>query len=106
MIGVGAAAAALVQGVGKDAALRRTCGRRDHQLAFPALQLVVHGAKAHAGLQHAIAQRLVDLQDAVHAAAQVHDHLAGTDGRARAQPDVLAIADGIELDAEAIGQTH
>ena len=77
MIEIGRVAGALVERVADHAALRRPRGDVEHQPVAAAHQLVIERLIADAGLDHREGELLVDVENAVHLAAEIDHDLAG-----------------------------
>ena len=106
MIEIGRVAGALVERVADHAALRRPRCHVEHQLVAAPDQLVVERLVAHARLDHGEGELLVDLEDAVHPAAEIDHHLARARRGARAETDIVAGADRIERHIMRVRRPH
>ena len=104
VVAVRGVAAPVLQGVADDAAPAQVGDRRP---AVPAggLEGVVQVEPAHAGLDHGVAELLVDLEDLVHL-AHVHDDRAAHAGCGAAVGVVAALSDGPQRDAVLVGDPH
>src|SRR5262249_41876395 len=73
VIEVRGVAGALVERVPNNAAFRRPRGRVHHENMAPPTQLIVHLLVGYAGLDRGEAESFVDLEDALHARANIDD---------------------------------
>jgi hypothetical protein len=89
---------AFVERVPDNPAFRGARGRIHHEAVAAPAQLVVHLLVGHARLDRGEAQRLVDLQDAIHARADIDDNVSGPDRAPEAVPSVFAGAEAVERD--------
>src|SRR5262249_39436550 len=98
VIEVRGVAGAFVERVPNNAPFRRPRGRVHHENMAPPTQLIVYLLVGHAGLDRGEAESLVDLEDAIHARADIDDDVSGPDGAPEAVPPVLARAETVESD--------
>jgi hypothetical protein len=78
MIEIGRIAGALVERVADHTALRRSRRHVQHQFVAAAHQFIIERLVADARLNHGKGELLVDIEDAVHFAAEIDHDLPGS----------------------------
>src|SRR3984957_70317 len=106
MIEVGRVTGALVERIADHSALRRPRGHVEHELVAAAKEFVIEGLIADAWLDHDEGKFLVDVENAIHLAAEIDHDLAGGGRRARAKPDIVAGRNRIERDLVGVRRAH